>query len=91
MMRNDIGSPHFEQRGLLILPTNIAHPPLLGLARRLPRVEACEPLEALWGRFGQILCSEGDGCLESDRCLRSDPERGSFENEICAMLATRRN
>ena len=27
IIRNDIGSPHFEQRGLLILATNIAHSP----------------------------------------------------------------
>jgi hypothetical protein len=27
MIRNDIVSPHFEQRGLLIFPTNIALPP----------------------------------------------------------------
>jgi hypothetical protein len=33
MIRNDIVSPHFGHRGLLILSTNIAHPPLLGLAR----------------------------------------------------------
>jgi hypothetical protein len=37
MIRNNIASPHFEQRGLLILSTNIAHPPLsVQPARRFP-------------------------------------------------------
>jgi hypothetical protein len=34
----------------------------------LSRVEAHEQ----WERFAQILCSEGDRCLESNGCLRSD-------------------
>ena len=46
MIRNDIVSLHFEQRGLLILSANTA-PPLSALVRRLLRAEACKPLEGL--------------------------------------------
>lgn len=51
MSRNVIVSPHFWQQGLLITFTNTAYPP----DRQL------HP----WTRFAQILCSEGDGCLET--------------------------
>ena len=48
MIRNDIVSPHFEQRGLLILFANTVRLPFPGLAaRHLPRVEVREALEAL--------------------------------------------
>ena len=46
MIRNAIVSPHFWHRGPLIRSTNIAYP-LLGLAQRLLRVEAHEPMEPL--------------------------------------------
>ena len=49
MSRNAIVSPHFEQRGLLITSTNTAYSPIG---------------KHHWTRFAQILCSEGDGCLE---------------------------
>jgi hypothetical protein len=52
MIRNAIISSHFGQPGLLILSTNIANPPT-GSERNY------------WRRFAQILCSEGDGCLET--------------------------
>jgi hypothetical protein len=44
MIRNAIVSPHFWHREPLIRSTNIAYP-LLGLARRLSRVEVHEPIE----------------------------------------------
>jgi hypothetical protein len=62
MIRYAIVSPHFWHRGPLNRSANIAYP-LLGLAQRLLRVEAHEPMEP---------CSEGDGCLESNGCLRTD-------------------
>jgi hypothetical protein len=37
-----------------------------------PVHEHCLSPESLWNRFAQILCSEGDICLESNACLRSD-------------------
>ena len=77
MIRNDIIPPHFGHRGLLIRPTNIAHPLLLNVCRVSKRREQSN-------RIAQILCSEDDGCLEGDGCLRSDHRR--VENEICAMF-----
>jgi hypothetical protein len=50
MIRNAIISPHFEQRGLSIPSMNTAYSPIGN--------------ESLDARFAQILCSEGDGCLE---------------------------
>jgi hypothetical protein len=98
MIRKDIIAPHLGHRGLLIESMNIAESPIR--SQRL--LDVCRVSSRLnqWTRFAQILCSEGDECLESDGCLRSDHETSAVgklvvvaaqENEICAMFATRRN
>jgi hypothetical protein len=50
MSRNAIIAPHFGQRGLLITSANTTYPPNKQMH--------------YWTRFAQILCSEGDECLE---------------------------
>jgi hypothetical protein len=50
MIRNAITSPHFEQRGLSITSIYTVYSP----DRQIHH----------WTRFAQILCSEGDRCLE---------------------------
>jgi hypothetical protein len=50
MSRNAIIAPHFGQRGFLITSANTTYPPNKQMH--------------YWTRFAQILCSEGDECLE---------------------------
>jgi hypothetical protein len=70
--RNAIVSPHFAQRGLLITFTNTAYPPIKQLHH--------------WTRFAQILCSEGDGCLEKCWTPAQQSRTSFLENQICTML-----
>ena len=72
MSRNAIISPHFGQRGLSITFTNTAYPP----NRQLHH----------WTRFAQILCSEGDGCLEKCWTPAQQSRTSFLENQICTML-----
>jgi type VI protein secretion system component VasF len=86
MIRSAIVSPHFWHGGPLNRSANIAYP-LLGLAQRLSRVEAHEQ----WERFAQILCSEGDGFLESDGVCAAITKEFFLKMKFAQCLPRRRN
>jgi hypothetical protein len=81
MIRNDMVSPHFEQRGLLIPAANIAHPPY----------QVCPTFvmsrgERINGTALRKSCVRNmtDVCKVTSVAQR--PRTSSLENEICTMF-----
>jgi hypothetical protein len=91
MIRNDMVSPHFEQRGLLILFANTVRLPFPGLASQV-LLDICHVSKYAkhWRRFAQILCSERDGCLESNGWLRGESSKSfllKMKSARCSLRA----